>query len=54
MNPYKYTSKTVEEIEQLIKKNDDELRKIWDENDGNSWEKYKRKCRPYKRCWELS
>lgn len=47
MNPYKYTSKTVEEIKQLIKKNDDELQKIWDEDDGNSWEKYKRKCRPY-------
>ena len=42
-----YNNLTLEEIESKIEKNDDILHKIWDVDDGNSWEKYKAKCQPY-------
>ena len=42
-----YNNLTLEEIEERIEKNSEILNKIWKEDDGNSWEKYKLKCQPY-------
>ena len=42
-----YSNLTIEEIDRLIEENDKKLKHIWDTDDGNSWEKYKAKCKPY-------
>ena len=42
-----YNHLTLEEIQEKIEKNGEILDKIWAEDDGNSWEKYQRKCQPY-------
>lgn len=41
----------LEEIDKLLKENSEILNKIWDEDDGSSWEKYEQKCKPY---WKVS
>lgn len=42
-----YSYLTVEQIQERIEANDKILQQIWNEDDGNSWENYKKKCRPY-------
>ena len=44
-----YINLTLEEIETKIEENNKILKGIWDTDDGNSWENYKKKCQPY---WE--
>ncbi len=42
-----YNHLTLEEIQEKIEKNSKILKKIWEEDDGSSWENYQRKCQPY-------
>jgi hypothetical protein len=50
-----YMKLPLEEIDKLLKENSEILDKIWDEDDGSSWEKYEQKCKPYlKVSYELS
>lgn len=42
-----YNHLTLEEIQEKIDQNDKILKKIWEEDDGNSWDNYQRKCQPY-------
>lgn len=42
-----YNNLTLEEIETKIEENDNKLKEIWDADNGNSWEWYKKKCQPY-------
>jgi hypothetical protein len=44
-----YMKLSIQEIDERIDKNDEILDKIWNEDDGSSWDKYKAKCEPY---WE--
>ena len=42
-----YNNLTLEEIESRIDENDKKLKEIWDTDDGNSYERWMEKCRPY-------
>jgi hypothetical protein len=42
-----YMKLSIQEIDERIDKNDEILDKIWNEDDGSSWDKYKAKCEPY-------
>lgn len=42
-----YSHLTLEQIQEKIDKNDKELQKIWDEDDGSSYDRYCKKCEPY-------
>lgn len=42
-----YKKLSLNEIQARIAANEEKLDKIWHEDDGNSWEKYKAKCQPY-------
>jgi hypothetical protein len=49
MNKIKEYKKLLpEELEKRIADNYKILKKIWDEDDGNSYDKYREKCRPYR------
>ena len=49
-----YKKLPLEEIDKLLKENHEILNKIWEEDDGSSWENYSEKCRPYwKKAHEL-
>lgn len=43
----RYMNLSLSEIKNKIKENDKILNKIWDEDDGNSWNKYCEKCQSY-------
>lgn len=43
----RYMNLSISEINELIKKNDEILDKIWKEDDGSSWDNYCKKCQPY-------
>ena len=42
-----YNNLTLEEIESKIEENDKKLKEIWDTDNSNSWEMYRKKCQPY-------
>ena len=42
-----YNNLTLEEIESRIKENNKKLKEIWDTDNSNSWEMYRKKCQPY-------
>ncbi len=42
-----YKKLSLDEIEARIEANNEELDKIWDEDDGSSYEAYKAKCEPF-------
>ena len=42
-----YSKLTLEQIDEKIKKNEEILNKIWDEDDGSSYDAYRKKCQPY-------
>ena len=45
---------SLEEIDKLLKETHETLNKIWDEDDGSSWDNYAEKCTPYwKKAYEL-
>lgn len=49
-----YMKLPLKEIDKLLKENHEILNKIWEEDDGSSWETYSEKCRPYwKKAHEL-
>lgn len=42
-----YNNLTLEEIESRIEENSKKLKEIWDTDDGNSYERWRAKCKPY-------
>ena len=42
-----YNNLTLEEIESKIEENDKKLKEIWDTDNSNSWEMYRKKCQSY-------
>jgi len=42
-----YSNLTLEEIQEKIDSNRKNLDKIWEEDDGSSWDNYCAKCKPY-------
>ena len=42
-----YSKLSLDELNQKIEENDKVLHKIWEEDDGSSWDNYCKKCGPY-------
>lgn len=42
-----YLKLSLSEINEKIEKNVEILNKIWEEDDGSSWESYSKRCQPY-------
>ena len=42
-----YNNLTLEEIESKIEENNNKLKEIWDTDNSNSWEVYRKKCQSY-------
>lgn len=42
-----YLKLSLSEINEKIEKNCEILNKIWEEDDGSSWESYSKRCQPY-------
>lgn len=43
----RYMTLTLEELNEKMEQNDEILNKIWEEDDGSSWDNYCKKCQPY-------